>query len=350
MKTVFLEMEKLKDLNSGLGQFCFHLGKSLSQLPDLQFIPNFYAPSSNIPAFGEGFNYIPANKLYRFFRIQKSFDLWHCLHQGSPYLPAKKSTKVILTIHDLNFLEEKKSLLKKKVRLKKIQSLINRANAITVISQYTEQVIRRNLVIPNIPLQVIYNGNSLKTFSNVPKPDFLPEGKFFFSIGIISRKKNFISLIPLLKHFKDFTLVLAGNKKHACVKEIVSMAQELGVADRVIMPGIVDDEAKFWLYKNCTAFLFPSIAEGFGLPVIEAMSLGKPVFISQATSLPEIGGKEAFYFNNFKPADMIEVVEQGLKKFSSDKEKSKRTMDWAEQFSWHQSAKAYQELYLKLLA
>lgn len=348
MKRVFLEMEKIKKPNSGLGQFCLHLGNAFTRLPSLNFQPGFFVPRNQQSVFGNEYEYITSSKVYRFFRLQQKFDIWHCLHQESRYLPSHKSTKIIVTIHDLNFLELKKSTLKQKLKLKKIQDLIDQASAVTVISNYTEKIIRMNLHIPDIPVRVIYNGNSLLKFPDASKPLFMPETRFFFSIGIITPKKNFTTLVPVLHHFKDFFLVIAGDKSHKYAEEVYQIAKDHGLEKRLILPGTVSDEEKYWLYQNCTAFLFPSLAEGFGLPVIEAMSLGKPVFLSTSTSLPEIGGKEAFYFNDFKPEAMAEIIHQGLSEITFDRTKSERIKEWADQFSWTRAAEAYQKLYNEL--
>ena len=123
------------------------------------------------------------------------------------------------------------------------------------------------------------------------------------------------------------------------------MAKNLGIYDRLYLIGTIDDASKYWLYKNCKAFVFPSLTEGFGLPVVEAMSLGKPVFLSNLTSLPEIGGTEAYYWKNFDPKSMIEVFEKGLIDFASDTNKASRSIEWSKQFSWENAAKAYLKLY-----
>lgn len=348
MINVFLEMEKIKNLNSGLGQFCFHLGKAFSKLDTLYFTPHFFVPKNNFDIFGKYVKYQKTNRIYRYFPIGKKFDIWHCVHQESNYLPFQKSSKVIVTIHDLNFLAEKKNFFKRKFRLRKLQKLVDRASAITVISKYTEQVIKENLSINNKPVYVIYNGNSLEKFDNCSKPNFAPNSKFFYSLGILSPKKNFKVLLPLLLHFKEYKLIIAGNKNHSYAEELMALAKKLGVENQVIFPGMISDIEKYWLYENCSAFLFPSIAEGFGLPVIEAMSLGKPVFLSKLTSLPEIGGEEAFYFNSFDPEDMINTIEEGLMEFNQDPLKSKRIIHWANNFTWQKAAEAYQQLYLNL--
>jgi glycosyltransferase involved in cell wall biosynthesis len=125
-------------------------------------------------------------------------------------------------------------------------------------------------------------------------------------------------------------------------------AQKHGCADRVTITGTISEYDKAWYYKNCEAFVFPSLAEGFGLPVIEAMHFGKPVFLSKFTSLPEIGGDAAFYFNNFEPEHMLHVLQEGLKEFD-DKDLSSKAMAHAEQFDWQKTAQQYLKLYKECL-
>ena len=87
------------------------------------------------------------------------------------------------------------------------------------------------------------------------------------------------------------------------------------------------------------------MSEGFGLPVIEAMLMGKPVFLSKLTCLPEIGGPEAFYWDNFEANNMREVFENGMTVYESDPGKAERIQQHAAQFSWEKAAKAYLDLY-----
>ena len=111
----------------------------------------------------------------------------------------------------------------------------------------------------------------------------------------------------------------------------------------------MSDEEKVWWYSHCDAFVFPSISEGFGLPVVEAMSLGKPVFISNLTSLPEIGGPEAFYWESFDPDIMTEVFKKGMLEYGSDRTKAERIRKWSERFSWENTARDYLKLYKDIL-
>ncbi len=120
-------------------------------------------------------------------------------------------------------------------------------------------------------------------------------------------------LVPFLRALGGGrSLVVAGSAASPYAQEILRLARAEGVAERVLLPGNVTDAEKYWLLANAEAFVFPSLAEGFGLPVVEAMSLGKPVFLSTRTSLPETGGPEAFYWPDFDPRAMAEVFTRGM--------------------------------------
>lgn len=348
MRKVFIEMEKLKNLNSGLGQFCLNLGQELSKLPLEDIELTFFLPRNFHNIWNTNIKHLTNSFPYTFFPIRKKFDVWHCIHQDSKFLPTKKETRLILTIHDLNFLEKYKSSRKINSYLKNLQRKVNKASAITVISDYTASIVKEHLKVPSIPFKVIYNGNSLKMFEKVRRPYFAPEEDFIFSIGIINPKKNFHVLLELLAKTEDIKLILAGDRGSAYANYIIKRAEELGVKDRLILPGIINDESKYWLYRNCKAFVFPSLSEGFGLPMIEAMSVGKPTFLSTTTSLPEIGGREAFYWKNFEPSYMAEVFKKGLIDFYADKEKPQRLIQWAQKFSWKEAIKEYIKLYKEL--
>jgi len=100
--------------------------------------------------------------------------------------------------------------------------------------------------------------------------------------------------------------------------------------------------------KNCLAFLFPSTAEGFGLPVIEAMYFGKPILLSSCTSLPEIGGDCAYYFDHFEPEHMRSVLKNSLEDYKKNLplEKIKTR---GRSFSWETAAAQYIEIYRTLI-
>ena len=139
---------------------------------------------------------------------------------------------------------------------------------------------------------------------------------------------------------KDF--IIAGSIDSVYAKEI-----QKNKPSNVHFVGKVSDENKSWYYENCQGLIFPSLLEGFGLPVVEAMSVGKPLFLSNKTSLPEIGGEDAFYFEDFSPQSMLQTIKNGINSFS-DKQ-ANRLKERASNFSWDVAAKKYLSLYESLI-
>jgi glycosyltransferase involved in cell wall biosynthesis len=117
----------------------------------------------------------------------------------------------------------------------------------------------------------------------------------------------------------------------------------------VILPGEVSDGDRQWLYEHCEAFLFPSLTEGFGFPVLEAMQCGRPVFLSRRTSLPEIAGDMGYYFDGYEPAELAAVYRDGLARYQADPAFAMRLKDHAAGFSWVATARGYADVYAGLL-
>jgi glycosyltransferase involved in cell wall biosynthesis len=153
----------------------------------------------------------------------------------------------------------------------------------------------------------------------------------------------------MLSHLKDFQLVIAGDYNMSYKKVIQNEIEKYKLGDRVFFPGKISEEEKHYYFQNCHAFVFPSLHEGFGLPPLEAMTYGKPVFLANRTSLPEIGGEQAFYWDHFDPEYMATVVLDGLESSERDPEFIKKTIAHAAKFNWSQTANKYLEVYKSIL-
>jgi glycosyltransferase involved in cell wall biosynthesis len=165
-----------------------------------------------------------------------------------------------------------------------------------------------------------------------------------YTIGTVTDKKNFHVLPPLLVN-NDRLLLISGIIQSEAYKEkIIAEARKYKVEDRVIFTGAVTENEKSWYMQHCEAFLFPSLAEGFGLPVIEAMYHGRPVILSTHTSLPEVGGEEAYYFTDFEPSAMRQTLENSLHHYNSTSAREK-IIARATSFNWDNAAKQYLEIY-----
>lgn len=259
-----------------------------------------------------------------------------------------KNIKVVLTIHDLNALHEGKPLEEQKKSLAHTQKLIDRSNVIICISEFCKQDVLKNCEVKNKPIYVIHNGTHSVGKPELHDTSYKPTLPFLFGMGYVNRKKNFHVLLPLLQN-PDVEIIIAGKLDDPdYIETILAEAKRLEVNDRLHVLGPVTENEKAWYLKNCKAFVHPSLAEGFGAPVVEAMAFGKPLFLSQFTSLPEIGGDAAFYFRSFEPEHMQQVFHSGINEYSRNG-LSKKIIARSEQFNWQQKAIEYLQVYKSLM-
>lgn len=339
-------MHRLKENPyNGLYTFSMSLGKSLSALPAEAEELHYYMPRDQFGLFGNKVVYEAHHSVDKYFKFGTGrFDVWHATTNISWYKPFNRKTKFLLTIHDLNFLiEEKEKAGRNQRLLKNIQKRINRADFIAGISQYALDVAAKYLNLDNKPRKVIYNGCTVNEFPGFDAPSYRPARPFLFSLGLVQPRKNF-HLLPGLLKGNDYELVIAGLNHFEYSNRIQEEIRRWNVQGRVKLAGPVSDEDKYWYYKNCEAFLFPSFAEGFGLPAVEAMYYGKPVFLSAETCLPEIGGDAAYYFESLQTEAMQPVFEKGMLDYRRN-DPAAKIKQRAAFFSWDKAAAEYMNIY-----
>lgn len=349
MKNVLVDMNVLKRSEfSGLYQFSMYLGKALVANNADDVALNFYVPKQKVYCFGKNVNYRTHHSFDKFYLNKtKQYDVWHTTNQISWYKPFNHKTKIILTLHDINFVIEEPEKVERNNRLlKELQKRIDRSDYIVGISQFALQHAQQFLNFNNKPTSVIYNAATTQPIVNNASLQLKVERPFLLSIGSVQTRKNFHVLSSLLIN-NDYDLIIAGENHFDYAKKVRDVAKKLGVANRVKLIGAITDIEKHWYLQHCTAFLFPSIAEGFGIPVLEAMQYGKPVFLSTHTSLPEIGGAVAYYFNSFDEVEMQHNFEQGMDNYNQTQPQQK-IIERANWFSWDKAALQYLELYKNL--
>ena len=177
----------------------------------------------------------------------------------------------------------------------------------------------------------------------------LVSGQFWLSVGTIEPRKNQKLLARAYARYlalggDPMTLVFAGGTGWK-MDGFEAYVDSLGISEHVIMTGYVSDDELIWLYRNCYANIYPSLFEGFGLPVLEGMQFGAPTIASNSTSIPEVTGDAALLIS---PGD-IEAWSQGMLQFSKkqnlrDSYKEKATVQ-AERFSWKSTTASLLELY-----
>lgn len=301
-KKILLDFERMQSLYTGFYYFNLHFGKSLLKLAPEFLEFNFYLIQAQFGMFGKQQRYeskksysLKKKRFFDFFikRELRNYDIIHISDQHSSFQPRDNSAKILLTVHDLNYLIETSDPKVMAEEHEKHQRMVDMADHIVCISEYSRQCVLQNLDTKNKPVDVIYQGCELDEFDIVGEPRYVPKRPFLFGISNILPKKNF-HVLPCLLKDNDYELVLSGITEHRTQREYVKVIMEHaklhGVEDRVIITGPISDSERQWYYKNCLAFMFPSIAEGFGTPPLEAMYFGKPVFASTCTSVPEICG------------------------------------------------------------
>lgn len=353
---ILVDFTALKYIHTGFGQFSLYLGKVMQDIVKEDMYKGiqltYLVPKNFDTSVFSDVNIIRENSLLKHSSILiknflfRRYKLFHVTNQNSFRYYLSK-VPMIFTIHDLNLLHDKDKINVEKVK-SKIQFAINHSKHITAISKYTKKHIKETFNLP-VPIKVIYNGIS-KINSVAKKPDYINDPHpFLFTIGTLEEKKNFHILPDFLNVLPDYKLFIAGSRSTIFADSIQEKIDKLNLGHRVKLLGEISDEDRNWFYQNCKAFVFPSRLEGFGLPIIEAMSLGKPVFLSTFSCLPEIGGNEAYYFENFEPGYMKKVFLEGIAAYDNDENKKEAIIKHANQFNWKKAGREYMELYKSVL-
>ncbi|NTU69726.1 glycosyltransferase family 4 protein, partial [bacterium] len=185
--------------------------------------------------------------------------------------------------------------------------------------------------------------------SNDFKSKFNIKHKFILYVGNAYPHKNLDIFIDVVKRLdSDIQIVLAGKKDY--FYEILERkVNELNLKNRIIFTNYVSDNELFWLYKNALALVFPSFNEGFGLPLLEAASFGTPIITSNTSSLPEIIGDAALYFDPSKPKEALEQINKVNNDDKIRVSLVEKGLERIKLFSWKAMAKATLEVYKKAL-
>lgn len=357
-KNVLIDVERLKYPKSGIANVCISLIKGLDQKISA-FNYTFYGPKANIPTTKSKFNTINWKFWQKKIPIStSSFNLIHTTHQLSEYFHnLKKNQKKVVTLHDLNFLHDSSSTRKVEKSKRLVQKNVGNADAIVCISEFVKDDFIKNKHLfqlkENAKIEVVYNGLMFPEKEKFTAPQdysFIHE-KFILNIGVLFPKKNQNVLLDLISKNDRHLVLITSSAKSEYKEKFLEKIKTLGLTERVHILENVENEEKYFLLQHCESYCHPSLAEGFGIPPVEAMYFGKPVFLSQFTSLPEIGGDLAFYFEDFSAEKMNGVYLNGMSTFNEDKESFQtRLKARAVEFSYLKMAESYENLYKELLA
>jgi glycosyltransferase involved in cell wall biosynthesis len=231
-----------------------------------------------------------------------------------------------------------------------LKRTLKRARAIIAVSQYTKSVILNYFPwVDSTKIHVIYEGLTQLPAPPPPSPSGPPSSAYFLYVGNAYPHKNLAALLHAFslfhKRYPEVRLVLAG--RHDVFYE--RLAQELQTID--LAPEAVEfvrhptDETLANLYRGASLYLFPSRSEGFGLPPLEAMSLGVPVAAAHATSLPEILGEAALWFDPDDLEGMVQAMETGFTDKAARTRLIQKGFEQIKRYSWKEMAKQTLRVY-----
>src|SRR3989344_5320863 len=289
--------------------------------------------------------------------IQTFIDDLDVLFVPAHTLPviSKPGLKTVMTVHDLGaeYLP-KMYQLKQQLYLKYITRYqLTSATKLIAVSKATKMDIIKKVGINPKKVEVVYEGYDNKLFkpvkSDTQVSSLMP---FFLFVGTIQPRKNLARLIQAFALFVNrdslnsnekrktkngFRLLIVGSKGWAS-SEIYMLPKKLGIEGRVKFLGYVPDKDMPALYSNALALVFPSLFEGFGLPILEAQASGCPVITSNTSSMPEVAGKGAILVDPYSTSDIVKGMSDILNKEIRDK-LTKAGFENIKRFSWEKCAK-----------
>lgn len=303
---------------------------------------------------------------YRLF-FQKSTDITHFFNFVVPF---GVKGKVVTTVHDMSYIaypETVRARTKWWLRLF-LKESCKRADRIITVSEFTKQELMKYLHVPEEKIRVMYNGVDLKLYRedftidevDTVKKKFGIDGKYLFYLGTIEPRKNLKRLIEayglILDDFhgdeekiKEFPDLILGGGKGWLSDEIYEAAEAENLHGKVRFIGYVTEEDSPVLMHGAEIFCFPSLYEGFGMPPVEALACGTPVFSANASCMPEVLKDHAVYADPLSVEDMAKKLGSMLEDEELLNKMQQSARAFAETYDWKYSAEVVKKIYRELV-
>jgi glycosyltransferase involved in cell wall biosynthesis len=358
---------------AGIGRMVREVTRALSDQRPGADVRLFVAGAPRrLPAFPGGYRYCPSRLSER-----SHARLWHRLHLPAPVElwtgrldlyhatdfalpPTLPGARTVLTIPDLAFERYPDDAMPGMLHYLKtvVPRAAARADHIIAISQATREELIHIYGMPPDRITAVPLGVDSR-FNAHPSPDgaaalrrkySLPDRPLILTVGTLQPRKNHLRLVQAFARVRaDAALVIAGGAGwlYDAVHEEV---EKLGLSDRVIFTGFLDDADLPALYRAAALLAYPALYEGFGLPVLEAMACGTPVLTSAISSLPEVAGDAALLVN---PLD-VQAIASGIERLLNDEAMRAALREKgaarAAEYTWARTAERVWSIYERLLA
>ncbi len=369
-----------------MGQHLFQLLKGLDEYDDqhtyVLLSPRFkHSSVSRFPQLSDRFQNIEVMSALRRFGQnfeslwweqvgmvrachREKIELLHCPYFAAPlFLPAR----TVVTVHDVITLVMPEYRARRESRMYSslVAFTVRRADAIITVSEYSKRDIMRTLKIPEDRIHVIGNAvySSYRPISDGRMIESVRERygigpKYILYFGGFDVRKNvdrlldaYAALPPSTRN--EYQLVIAGRllyPGHPLYPDPRQRIRQLGLEDQVVVTGQIREQDKAPLYSAAALYLFPSLYEGFGMPVLEAMACGASVITSNLSALPEVAGDAARLVDPYNTQAITEAIGELLGNETMRAELSERALARAKHFSWKRVAQQTLDVYNKLAA
>lgn len=374
---IVIEAQPLLRQRTGVGQYTFNLIDHLIPLVqernhDLSlFYFNFLKRNRQIPSWN-GFvqkrvqSIIPGRLFYALWKkgVGVPFD-WlsgkgDLIHFPNFILRPFREGKAVVTIHDLSFVRMPELIEKKNLQFlnRWIPYSLERASRILVVSEFTKRELMELFSVPEEKIVVAPNGVSAEFVPitdeqelNLVKAKYQLPASFLLAVGTLEPRKNLSLIIEALSILKEQKtqvppLVLVGppgwNQEVTRLKQLV---QEKGLQESVRFLFYVDRADMAAIYSAAKMLLFPSLYEGFGLPVLEAFACATPVISTNAASLPEVTGDAAMSLAPNDPQEWSRAIETLWEDATKQNQLVLKGLELAKKFTWERTAQKTLEAY-----
>lgn len=362
--------------NSGLGNYSRTLIKSLYKYyPTNSY--HLYSPKVRRSRFyqlvrasnkfhihqPEGLVYKKLDSVWRSYGmtdelIHDGLDIYHGLSNELPInIGQNKATKKIVTIHDLIFLRYPRlySLIDRTIYNYKFKTSCEHADLIVAASQQTKDDILHYYNIAEDKIKVVHQSCADSfyeeedvEFKKQLKHKYCLPNEFLLYVGTVEERKNLMTVVKALKLVKEVKLVILG-KRTSYFDKVQEYIYQNNLQNRVIVLSNVDNNELPYIYRLATVFIYPSLYEGFGIPVLEAMVTKTPVITSNVSCMPEIAGPHSLFVEPMNEYMMAEHIAKLFGDTRLREEIAQKSYDFATKFHSQQTSKNMMEIYQSLL-
>ncbi|HEX8517686.1 MAG TPA: glycosyltransferase family 1 protein [Bacteroidia bacterium] len=270
---------------------------------------------------------------------EQNMDVYHGLSNELPFNINEFKGKKIVTIHDLIFVRYPKlyPYLDRKIYNKKFRHACDVADTIIAISEETKRDIEKYYFVPESKIKVIYQSCDAAFYKDHSSREDEVRGlyelpsKYLLYVGTIEERKNLLTIVKALQQVKDIPLVVIGKKK-SYFQKVKEFILKNDLTNRVLFLENVDNNHLPVIYKNAEIFIFPSLFEGFGIPIIEALTMKTPVITTKGGCFPEAGGPDSIYIDPLNETELAEKINHLLSSDALRKEMAEKGFIHAQRF------------------